>query len=519
MSNQKGFTLVELLAAIVLLSLVTISAVTVTAQAMQQNERANVTDSLRNDATYFTQVLRTSFENGALKGTCFADDEFQSKQIDLSLSKGNEITNLVFSYPGGEESPDCFNSQSEVQTLQVNFTISNQDGESFDVDTAFTKPTSDDLAVTISQPSPPPALPDNDNDDDDGNEEDEPGESTKPGENEDEKPSGDNTENPENPGNETEKPGNPGENENEPKPEDPDEENTSPEPEKPYKPEEPSDPTTKIPDGCDYYGDTKLADFQFGDWKYCPIINIHQGSLWIPMSTSIFIQFNIDHNFYVAGDLVGQHNAVINAKDDSFIKRNVNLHSQNVFTGRNLTADGTFILDTNSSVSLKESLQTGGTTEFRSNTKVTAGKDVTLGGNTTIQENAKVNTGGNFLLNGNLQLTSNPNIMTQGNTEIRGSYNSENNSYFEVGKNFTIAKKITLKSKSVLYAKGDVTLNGDVHVQENAKIISDGNIHIKGKISPDWGGGTICAKGDIKMDQLYSGHELKIQSNNQTCQK
>lgn len=529
MSNEKGFTLIELLAALVLFSLITISAVSVTAQALQQNDKAERTNSLRNDAAYFTQVLRTAFENGTLNGTCFKNDTFESDTINLSLTEGNYVGNLNFSYLGEEESPDCFNSQTEIQTLQVNFTISNQEDETFVVDTAFTKPTADDLIVTISQPAPPPTNPDNGGGDD-GKDEEEPGEPTTPDEGE---------ENPEIP-----------------------DENTTPdteEPEEPYKPEEPSEPTTEIPDGCDFYGDTKLADSQFGEWKYCPIINIHQGSLWIPMSTSIFIQFNIDHNFYVTGDLVGQQNAVINTKDDSFVKNNVNFHSQNVFTGRNLTAGGTFILDTKSSVQLKGSLQTGGTTEFRANTKVTTGDNLTLGGNTTIQENAKVSVINAFLLHGNLQLTSNPNVIIQGNSMIAGTYNSENNSYVDISKNFSIEKSLTLKGKSTLnikgdatikdsyvsqdnayleigknltisknstlngsaflYIKGDAYLNGDVQIQKNAKLIADGDIHIKGEISPDWGGGTICAKGDITMDQPYTGHELTILPNNQKCQK
>jgi prepilin-type N-terminal cleavage/methylation domain-containing protein len=480
MSNEKGFTLIELLAGLLLFSIVSVAAVSLTVQAMHNNTNAEATNSLRNDAAYVTQVLRTAYENGNLDGMCLNKEEeniLRSKSdeiITLQLND-NKLSAIEFSYKGSDPSkPNCFNSQSEVKTLQVNFTISheniNKKTETFDVVTAFTKPTDEELTVSITQPTLPPIT----NPDD---------EESKPDDKEEDKPP------------------------------------VAEEPEEPYKPEEPSDSTDEIPDGCDYYGDTKLADSQFGDWKYCPIINIHDGSLWIPMSTSIFIQFNIDHNFYVSGNLTGQQNAIINAKDDSFIKNNVNLHSQNLFTGRNLTAGGTFILDTKSSVQLKGSLQTGGTTEFRSNTSVTAGKNVTLGGNTTIQENAKVNTGGNFLLMGNLQLTSNPNVVIKGNTEIRGAYNSENNSYVEVGKNFTIENKINLKSNSVLYIKGDAHLNGNVHIQENAKIVSDGDIYIKGKITPDWGGGTICAKGDIKMDQPYTGHEVKIQPNNQKCQK
>ena len=344
MSNEKGFTLIELLGGLVLFSLITISAVSITAQALQQNDIAEQDNSLRNDAAYVTQVLRNAYENGTLNNVCLVDgynlESPDGAKIDLHLTGDNTLTNIEFQYPEAENTqPECFNSQSEVQTLQVNFTISNQEDETFDVDTAFTKPTTDELSIAISQPTPP------DNGNDDSDDDEEPGDSTNPG---------DNTEDPGNDTDNPEKPGNPGDNENETTPGD-SEEDTPPDTDEPYEPEEPSDPTTNIPDGCDYYGDTKLADSQFGDWKYCPIINIHQGSLWIPMSTSIFIQFNIDHNFYVTGDLVGQQNAVINAKDDSFIKNNVNLHSQNVFTGRNLTAGGTFILDTNSSVNQKES--------------------------------------------------------------------------------------------------------------------------------------------------------------------
>jgi prepilin-type N-terminal cleavage/methylation domain-containing protein len=155
MSNEKGFTLIELLAGLLLFSIVSVAAVSLTVQAMHNNTNAETTNSLRNDATYVTQVLRTAYENGTLNDMCAEGNTLNSSNdnINLALTDNNILKDVKFSYEGSDPSkPNCFNSQSEVKTLQVNFTIFNEKSKPFEVDTAFSKPRASDLTVSLTKP-------------------------------------------------------------------------------------------------------------------------------------------------------------------------------------------------------------------------------------------------------------------------------------------------------------------------------------------------------------------------------
>jgi type II secretory pathway pseudopilin PulG len=548
MSNEKGFTLIELLGALILFSLITISAVSVTAQAMKQSDKAEQTNSLQNDATYFTQALRTAFENDTLSGTCFKGEGFKSDHIDLSLTEGNELTDLNFSYTGKEDSPGCFNSQSEIQNLQVNFTISHEDDkgelETFEVDTAFTKPTAKELTVFVTQPSLPPTDPsEEDNDDTVG---DENGDN-----NEDEDSPGENTDNPDS--GESEESSDPKDNDNEV--EQPGDYETNP------TPPDNNTPSNKCIEAPwkkgDYYGNTKINESLFADWTYCNPFTVHDGSLWVTNETTINqLAFTVEGYLFVAGGLTAYNTSTIKVNKDSDIQGLLILHqwipmetealhageikletyssisaTKDIYVDKsvllnsnaNIKASGlnigtTFRMNSNSIITLTNALNVSNNTDFQSNTTVKVGTDMTIG-TTIAQENTNIAIGNNLTVTGNMILTGNPLIVTKGDATFKGEYLSENNSRIEVGRDLTFEKKLTLKGSSKLYSKGNITVNGNTHIQDNAILYSDGNIHIKGDLSPNNGGGTICAKGSIIIDQPNNASDLEILPNNQKCQK
>ncbi|WP_176466365.1 type II secretion system protein [Terribacillus saccharophilus] len=590
MSNEKGFTLIELLAALVLFSLITISAVSVTAQALQQNGNAKLTNSLRNDATYVTQVLRTAYENDTLDNMCVENGTIQTDDIHLQLTPGNRISEMNFSYHD-ENSSNCFHSQPEKQTLQVNFTISKMEDdkiiESFDVDTAFTKPTADDLTVTISQPTLPPTNPD------DGKDEEEPGEPITPGEGEEDPGDG---------GEET--PSNPDE---DPEPETPEEPDT----------DSPFVDTCKVleneivktntdkgkgngsgRESSVYTGDTTLSETQFNTNNYNSV-KVSNGSLAIPNSVSIHkILFEVDHNFNVNGSLDLQESSDTNIGQKTSVKQNLGLfakssletgtlyitnqltaHNQSVLmvhgnaevgSGHFFTksascigGDATYKTDlefqnfstyisggkltapvlrmfSQSTVKMEKAAEITGNINLENDARLEVGEDIYAGGDTTLNSSAYVSANGPGTFKKSLTVRNSAELSLDGNASVGGTTLIESNAKFIIAGSATFGNDITLRNSggqftvhenttvngsinmdqdAIMYVKGNAYLNGNVHVPQNAKIIADGDIHIKGKISPDWGGGTICAKGDIKMDQPYTGHELKILPNNQKCQK
>lgn len=457
MSNEKGFTLIELLGGLLLFSIVTVAAVSLVVQSMHNSANAEATNSLRNDATYVTQVLRTAYENGTLDGMCIEEDEKNNiyalksteNEIVLDLTEKNMLKNPRFSYEGADKNkPNCFYSQSDKQTLQVNFTISNEKSEPFVVDTAFSKPSESDLTVSLSNP---------DN-------------------------------------------------------------------------ESPVIQTCEILEGDlmnrskevtsnlrMYVGDTTIPEWQFNNHNYDYGLKVSNGSLLVTHSTSIHnILFEVDHDFKVNGTLnleetvdtnVGKHTYI---QEGLTIKRIASLETAGLSVNQQLQVQEDAILMVHENLEAKSA-------HFLSNSLSCVSGDTNINGNTKYQESTSFLSGGDLKVL-NLDIIGNSKVSIDKNAIISGNMHYQEQSKFEVGGDITVNGNVTSYG-GYTHAHGNITILGDVAIPKGAVLAADGDIHIKGKISPDWGGGTICAKGDIEMDQPYTGHELQILPNNQKCQK
>ncbi|SDD15502.1 prepilin-type N-terminal cleavage/methylation domain-containing protein [Terribacillus halophilus] len=461
MSNEKGFTLVELLAGLLLFSIVTIAAVSLVVQSMHNSANAEATNSLRNDATYVTQVLRSAYENGTLDGMCLEEDQVShnsktyklvsgEKEIDLLLSDRNGIKDLQFTSDESENTrSECFNSQSETQTLQVKFTTFNDRDETFVLDTAFYKPTEEELNLSIADPGPP------------------------------------------------------------------------------IPPEIPSPPSQcKENPGLkgDYYGDTKINDSVYAPWTYCSPFTVHNGSLWVTNSVNLnsngnkdLFEFNVEGFLFVDNDFRTDNSTRINVQKDTDIKGSITLVSNTIMNTRALKANS-LTFEHVSILNVMENLNILQSAIFKTNSILNVGSSMSLG-STTVQNSAVVNVKENMTINGNMLLTGTPKVLTGGNALFKGEYLSENNSQVEAAKDVTVEKKLNLKGNSKLYAKGNISINSDINIQDEALLVSDGDIHIKGNITPNNGGGTICAKGSITMDNPNKSSDIKILPNDQKCQK
>ncbi|MEC0303401.1 prepilin-type N-terminal cleavage/methylation domain-containing protein [Terribacillus saccharophilus] len=479
MSSEKGFTLIELLGALVLFSLITISAVTVTAQALQQDGNAKQTNSLRNDATYVTQVLRTAYENDTLDKVCVENGTIQTDDIHLQLTPGNQISEINFSYPG-ENSSNCFHSQPEKQTLQVNFTISSEDNETFDVDTAFTKPTTDDLTVTISQPAPPPTNPDNGGGHD-GKDEEEPGEPTTPGEGEEDP--GDNPDNPGDGGTET--PSNP--DDEEPKPETPDEPDT----------DSPILGTCKVledeivktntdkgkgngnkREDSVYTVDTTLSETQFNTNNYNSV-KVSNGSLTIPNSVSIHkILFEVDHDFNVNGSLDLQESSDTNIGNKTSVNQSLGLFAKSsletgtLFITNQLTAHNQSVLMVHGNVEV-------GSGHFFTKSASCVGGDATYKNDLEFQ-NFSTYTSGGKLSAPVLKMYSQSTVKVEKAAEIAGNLNLENDARLEIGKDIYAGGDTTLNSSAYVTANGPGTFKKSLTVRNSAELSINGNAVVDG---------------------------------------
>ncbi|QXE00569.1 prepilin-type N-terminal cleavage/methylation domain-containing protein [Terribacillus sp. DMT04] len=457
MSNEKGFTLIELLAGLLLFSIVSVAAVSLTVQAMHNNTNAEATNSLRNDATYVTQVLRTAYENGNLDGMCLNKEEeniLRSKSdeiIKLQLND-NKLSAIEFSYKGSDPSkPNCFNSQSEVKTLQVNFTIShknnNEENETFDVDTAFSKPTKDELTVSLVKPDEGSAviekckilekqiITDTNND--------------------------------------------------------------------------------QYSKGLQFTGDTTSSLWQF-DLNNHRSVKVTDGSMTVTHSTSINdIPFKVDQSLKVNGELSLYNTADTNIGKQTYTQNGLGLFSKSSLETTSLTVSKKLQAQNQSVLMVHGNVETGEGAHFFTESSGCVGGDAYLKGNSEFQNFSTFHIAGNLEAT-NLNLLSKAELYVGKDTLISGNIYFQRETKFEIGGNVLVNGDLTATNGS-LYVKGNLKVLGNLDIHTPVKIIAEGDITIEGSSGPNWSKATICAGGDIRIKN-NNGKDMIIKENHK-CQK
>ncbi|WP_175072893.1 prepilin-type N-terminal cleavage/methylation domain-containing protein [Terribacillus sp. AE2B 122] len=470
MSNEKGFTLIELLGGLLLFSIVTIAAVSLVVQSMHNSANAEATNSLRNDATYVTQVLRTAYENGTLDGMCLEEEQNNrndknyklksaENEIKLDLTDQNELLNLQFSYVGSDSNrPDCFNSQSDKQTLQVNFTISRDESESFGsdsytVDTAFSKIPTEQLTINLQEPI--------------------------------EEPDGDSqigyckivdTE-------------------------------------KGFDKEKKNDSVSM------YDGDLNYSQSQYASWNQGTYNIVNGNTTFSNNNISIFKDyFKVTKDLSAKGSMDLQNTADVNVDQSTIVNKDLKLLSYASLDTYALKVNNLLRLDENTLLLVHTNLEVG-SGGFYSNTTICTGGNSTYNGSMDFHNFSIYKSGGSLNVSNNLNLFKLANLSTVKDMNIGGNVKLENSAKIEVGGSTTIKGGVEVKGSSSIYSKKNIVINGNLLVQEGSILYSDGDIDIKGTVSSDNGAGIICSKGKITINKLNKASGIKILPNNQKCQK
>ncbi|MFP7477938.1 prepilin-type N-terminal cleavage/methylation domain-containing protein [Terribacillus saccharophilus] len=469
MSNEKGFTLIELLGGLLLFSIVTIAAVSLVVQSMHNSENAEATNSLRNDATYVTQVLRTAYENGTLDGMCLEEDQnnqngkiYKLKSVEneimLDLTHQNELHDLKFSYEGADRTkPNCFYSQSEKQTLQVNFTITKDkneplDSESYTVDTAFSKISTEQLTIKLQEPTEEP---------------------------EGEAEIG---------------------------------YCKAVDVEKGFSNEKNKD-SASIYNGDLYYSQSQYASWNQGTY------NIVKGNTTFLNDISIFKEyFKVTKDLSSKGSIDLQNTADVNVDQSTTVNKDLKLLSHTSLDTNELKVNNLLRLDNYTLLLVRTNLKAGNG-GFYTDTTTCTGGDAVFDGSIDFHNSSTYKSGGSLNISDNLNLYSLANVSMEKDMIIGGNVKMENSAKVEIGGSSTMKGNVEIKGSSSIYSKNNIVINGDLLVQKGSILYSDGDIDIKGTVSSDNGAGIICSKGEITINKLNKASGIKILSNNQKCQK
>ncbi|HHU20566.1 MAG TPA: type II secretion system protein [Bacilli bacterium] len=156
--NEKGITLTELLAALVLFAVVSALIMTVLFNVFRNSENISDNAQLRQDANLLISTLRSHYDQGDFEVGLNASNSLLIDGLEVNSSMTSSIDELELI--NGENSISAVNESMIVKAdgtpLTIDLTLKNKDGQTYNLFTTIEKP--DELAITlqvIEVPDPP----------------------------------------------------------------------------------------------------------------------------------------------------------------------------------------------------------------------------------------------------------------------------------------------------------------------------------------------------------------------------
>ncbi|CDO01625.1 hypothetical protein BN988_00060 [Oceanobacillus picturae] len=389
--NEKGITLVELLAALGLLAIVITLSAGVLMQLLGSEEEASANISLKQNTNVLLSEMRNQFTEG--RNICYDGEHGDLEVVSINLTNGEqELT----------EENGCFTNANNSEAMQVKLTVKSKTDKTYTTETTWNKSEPYNLAIQLENSD--------DIDDVENDEED-------------------------------------------------------------YSPGEEGD--------CDYYGNTKFSRYQIGEWNSCLNPTVHDGSAWIINNISIFqkIKFTIDHN---------------------------------LFTDQSLN------LEQNANLIVKKSAKLSGPATIKRASNLSIGGHLIAEDNMVLQESTTTQIGKDANFKNGLKLMGNASLDVNGSFSSQKDLNLQENNSLKVGKNGIFFNNVNMMGNATLEIKGDARFHKSLHFQENSIILVEGNAIFDGPITPEWGAGTMCIKGEAEFKQpLYSN--LKVLDTAKQC--
>lgn len=257
---------------------------------------------------------------------------------------------------------------------------------------------------------------------------------------------------------------------------------------------------------CHYEGNSKFPQGQWGPWNACEDTTVSNGSIWFPQSTSIHkVKITADQDLFADKSFSFEGNADIKIKgnvrfeEQAILKAGSSLETNNLFARKNVTVQENAKLQTNCGARIDGAL----VVMRRGNLNI--GGYFFAEGQTIFQENTDISIGHDAHFKKDLKLTGNAKLNVDGALTTHTNLNLQNSNIVNVGGHANLSEDINMMGNAKLNVDGNAIFNRNVHFQENSQIIVNGDAHFKGNLTPEWGAGKICVKGNATFDKaLYS---------------
>ncbi|APZ48434.1 hypothetical protein BW721_01280 [Jeotgalibaca sp. PTS2502] len=437
--NEKGITLVELLAALSLFAIVSALVMTVLFNVFRNSENISDNAQLRQDANLLVSTLRSHYNQDDLEEDKF---EVSLENGNILLIDGQEVNSSMTSsiaelkLENGENSISAANDSMIVKAdgtpLSIDLTLKNEAGQTYSISTTIEKPAELEIALKVFKkinkpdpPLPPPLVKKDFKEGDYGIDYDRDTKYAK------------------------------------------------------------VDSNQFIPDGFKE-NVTITGNVWFSD-DHHNVVDLKHDTAGFIVTKNLFVdppEFNVDnkHPMKVGGDAVFKGRLELK-EQAKFIATNIHAGSDN--NGRGVVVGNKTQLEATGSIVADGS--------FEITSQVT-GLLSEIGGNLfanklLAREHARLNIGENLIIDGNLEMSGyKPQITVEENAIIGGDLILGGNSNLTIKGNAIIDGALILGGNSNLKIIGDLTVKGEVRQDDDG---NNGTLHVGGKTNfskgePDW---------------------------------
>lgn len=268
---------------------------------------------------------------------------------------------------------------------------------------------------------------------------------------------------------------------------------------------------------CIYKGNTQFIQTSMGPWNFCETTSIQQGNAkFINQVTLNNVIFKVTNNLFAKNKLTFDENAKLYVENNAKVDGAINL-TPGVMSVKNLYVKNNISLHEFSTLNSICSSRIDGSLLVARSSKLSIGGNLFVkSGLVTLQENTVTSVSGNAEFFNGLKMTSNAKLKVDKDLTSSQDTLFQENVLIETEGDATFGDDLKMMGSAKLKVGGDFTIKNNLEMQDDNKIYVDGDAHFKGNIEPDWSKGTICASGQITINGNV-GNEIVIKSNEKNC--
>ncbi|MFD2627888.1 type IV pilus modification PilV family protein [Oceanobacillus kapialis] len=229
-----------------------------------------------------------------------------------------------------------------------------------------------------------------------------------------------------------------------------------------------------------------------------------------------YSELTIGKHLLAKGDITLQENTTTKiGKSARFVKGLKLTREATLDIGNNLYLLGNLTMHNNTNIKVDNNGEILRDLTLTSNGSLRFGGDFTASGNITMHNSASIHGAkdGTFLKD--INITSGA-LHFDRNFDLTGSLTMQSGGRVLTGGNANFSSKVTLNSGAFLHIKGDAHFYNDLHLQSGAKLIVEGSATFDKAITPENGAGSICIKGDANIKQTPDS-DIKITEQASSC--